>query len=626
MNKRFFKAGTDFYWYGAALLMAMLMACNAMAADRQKSKHDVYFENTDYELHVYRVFGRTEGKTLMLIGGIQGNEPGGFLSADLYVDLCLAKGNLIIVPRANFQSIVQNRRQVNKDMNRTFSGGAKEEGYEFKIVSILKKLIAESDCLLNLHDGSGFYSPEWESDMRNPMRYGQSIIADCDSYMHKKSGRTIELGEMARAVIGDINKHIKNPDHYFHFNNHKTGQVDSLHKEQRGSATYYAVTHCGIPAFGIETNKNLSLAEKVSQHNFAINAFMERLDIIPETPGIYFDRPELQYLLISINNSPPALVANHQTLYVKKGDTLRVAHIEANYKRGLSADFIGEGTYNDLGKNIKVTQSSKILVKKDFFSCGTIHIELGENRRNVAQGISVIDSDDLLSPIFFKVTINGDTRFFPNYGHVDLVRGDLFKLVDVVGTHNGDFYDLTVNFKGFVGDRANNTGEDRGYDIHTGKDLWERYSLDGKGHKYQVVVTKNEETVGKLFVFLNQPVMKYVLFQAGGQSIGGSAGEMFCCKSGDALSLDHTATDFLKVVDVITNVHNNTGVNVFVRFDGSDKEYICGDAIFDISRMVETSHHGTAGGAPSSCSLVVRRGEDVMGNVVLNFTGGKESG
>ncbi len=44
----------------------------------------------------------------MLIGRIQGNEPGGFLSADLYADMSLDTGNLIIVPRANFYSIIMN--------------------------------------------------------------------------------------------------------------------------------------------------------------------------------------------------------------------------------------------------------------------------------------------------------------------------------------------------------------------------------------------------------------------------------------------------------------------------------------------------------------------------------------
>jgi len=44
-----------------------------------KREHLVYFPNTAYELNVYKIYGKGPGKTLMLIGGIQGNEPGGFL-------------------------------------------------------------------------------------------------------------------------------------------------------------------------------------------------------------------------------------------------------------------------------------------------------------------------------------------------------------------------------------------------------------------------------------------------------------------------------------------------------------------------------------------------------------------
>ncbi|RPJ77646.1 MAG: hypothetical protein EHJ94_10615, partial [Deltaproteobacteria bacterium] len=85
-----------------------------------KKSHTVFFEGTDHELHVYKSFGKEPGKTLMLIGGIQGDEPGGFLSADLYADFSLSKGNLIVVPRANFLSIMLNKRKVNQDMNRKF--------------------------------------------------------------------------------------------------------------------------------------------------------------------------------------------------------------------------------------------------------------------------------------------------------------------------------------------------------------------------------------------------------------------------------------------------------------------------------------------------------------------------
>jgi len=72
-------------------------------------------------------------------------------------------------------------------------------------------LIAESDYLLNLHDGSGFYSEKWESDIRNPKRYGQSIIADCDTYYTKKKN-ILYLGDLARKVCKTVNAQIKCPD------------------------------------------------------------------------------------------------------------------------------------------------------------------------------------------------------------------------------------------------------------------------------------------------------------------------------------------------------------------------------------------------------------------------------
>ncbi len=37
----------------------------------------VFQANTEHELHVYRVFGDEPGNTIMIIGGIQGDEPSG---------------------------------------------------------------------------------------------------------------------------------------------------------------------------------------------------------------------------------------------------------------------------------------------------------------------------------------------------------------------------------------------------------------------------------------------------------------------------------------------------------------------------------------------------------------------
>ena len=472
----------------------------------QKRVHSVFFEGTDHELNVYRIHGKNPGKTLLLIGGIQGDEPGGFLSADHYADLSLARGNLIVVPRANFHSIILKRRKINEDMNRKFAGDRKNN-YEAKIVAILKKLIKESDCLLNLHDGTGFFSDKWEGPDKNPKRYGQSIIADTDVFVSPKTGESVNLEELAKTVAGKINKDIENPEHHFNFNNHKTSDKASLHKEQRKSATYYALYSCGVPAFGIETSKSLSLETKVRHHNLAINAFMEQLGIVPETPGINLESPQLRYLVIAINETLPVVVKSNQVLHVKSGDSIMISHIEANYQRGLTADIKNYGTFNDLRKKVTINAPTEVVVRKDYYPCGKINISIANSSKVASTGVFVSGERVSSSPAlkFFKLKINGVAQLFKNFEYVDITRGDTLEIVEVISDFKKPSR-LVVNFKGFVGDTKKNTGEDRGYVIKTDKDLWKRYSLDKKGKRYQIVVKHLNDVVGKLFVRLNDSV------------------------------------------------------------------------------------------------------------------------
>ena len=148
------------------ILICFYVFCFAfIAADSaiaQKRTYTVFFEGEDNELHVYKINGTEPGKTLMIVGGIQGDEAAGFLAADRYADISLKKGNLIVVPRANFPSILKRERKINEDMNRKFSGDD-AGNYEARVVEVLKKLIKESNCLLNLHEGSGIFSEKWEN-------------------------------------------------------------------------------------------------------------------------------------------------------------------------------------------------------------------------------------------------------------------------------------------------------------------------------------------------------------------------------------------------------------------------------------------------------------------------------
>ena len=487
------------------------------------SLHDVYLANTEHELHIFRIYGKKPGKTLMLIGGIQGDEPGGYLTADLYADMTLKQGNLIVVPRANFYSILFNQRNgMNGDMNRKF--GAKEDSeknMEQEIVSILKKLIDEADCLLNLHEGSGFYNPEWISGMENPGRYGQSLIYDAKTYFSEKKQQTIDLEGLALRVIDRVTPQIENPRYSFKANNHNTVSDDTKHIEQRKSATYYALTWANIPAFGVETSKSIkSNSEKVTLQKLVINSFMEELGIVPETPGLHNEKTELDYVLIKVNDGLPYAVPNGSNLQVESGDEVMITDIIANFDRGLSADFVDMGSYNDTQLPFRIAQPTKVVIRKDSETCGWVDILVKSNdapmlasapqqaahvspaTKPSAPSPKIEISPDKLQALKLLLHVNGEL-ISVNEGDEITVPKD--KVLILKGTRSNISQldkDIFANLKGFAPPKSKNDGNDLNYPIYPKQDLWVRYSKDKKGVLYPIYATYNEKKIGKFWIRL----------------------------------------------------------------------------------------------------------------------------
>ncbi len=515
-----------------------------------KREHLVYFPNTAYELNIYKISGKRPGKTLMLIGGIQGNEPGGFLSADLYADMSLEKGNLIVVPRANFYSIILNQRGPHGDMNRKFSREDISDSMEGKIVTILKKLISESDYLLNLHDGAGYFYPKYINKWRNPMRFGQTIIADCREYRIPGTNRVIKLGEMAQKVINEINPHIGHDLYKFHFMNTRTADKDSHHREQRMSATYYALTKHHIPAFGVETSKFLpSIDLKVRYHNLVINAFKKLFDIIPESPRLVLDKPLLKYLVVSINGQTPIVVKENQPLKLVAGDSINVTHIEANYERGLSLDILGYGGLNDYRKDFVIFRDSTLIVRKDNHKFAEIPIKMSENRLGAGTKAGRAKKID-----YFIIETKGLRILVSNGETLYLVRGDKLKIADVLPSIFASPR-VEVNFKGFVGDWKNNTGEDRGYVIDTGTALIKRYSLHKKGEFYEIIASQEGNILGRIIVRLGPPRLDHLILKVNNN-------RHHFLRSEDTISL--SLQDKICLEEFQTNLYSKRGIHLYI--------------------------------------------------------------
>lgn len=541
------------YAFGAAFFL-IFFAGNGFC----KTLHEVYFKDTEYELNVYKIYGAEKGKTLMIIGGIQGDEPGGYLSADLYADMALRKGNLIVVPRANFFSIIAHKRAINWDMNRRFVLANSKEYYEDKIVEILKGLMSQSEFFLNLHEGSGFFRESYEGDLKNPMRFGQSIIADADSYFSKEKGADIFLGDMARKTAGRVNEKIDNPQYHFRFNNHRTFEKNTSHPEQKKSATFYALSTHGIPAFGIETSKEIKDIEaKVRMQTMVINAFIDEFGIIPENPKVALEPPRLKYVMLSVNEGlggiQNIMARDGDEIKVRKGDRIKIFQIEANYERGLSVDILNIGTANDLNKEFEIDVSTKAIVRKDSFTCGEIIIAVSDVQD---AGVKNALPPSVQSSKFkyLIVEINGLRQVLSQEEHLKIIKGDKMKLLDVV-VDGISANDLVVNFLGFVGNKMKNTGEDRGYLINTAKDLWLKYSKGGNGLEYTVAISYKDKKIGQVFIDMEEPKLNYIVVKHG------QGGKRWYA-DGDTIAV--TAKDTLEVVDIKTNVRGNAGIKVNV--------------------------------------------------------------
>lgn len=563
----------------AFLLCSLAQAAQVPAPEAGRDRqHLVFWPNSPQELEVYKIYGRREGPTIMIMGGIQGDEPGGFLSADLYADLALKRGNLIVVPRANFKSIIQSHRGPDGDMNRKFDGDLGQDPDQAR-VEILKELMAESDLLLNLHDGSGYYRPTWENDLANPNRYGQCIIADADSYTDPKSGRTLPLGDYARQVVARVNEDIADDLYKFHFLNTNTAASDSEHKEQRKSATYYALTQVGIPAFGLETSKQLpNLEMKIHQHNLAVNAFMEIFGVEVEQPRIQLDPPVLGYAVISINEGLPIAVADGQTLEVKKGDRLEIVHIGANYDRGLSVDVLGLGGFNDIRLPLTITAPTSVVVQKDHLKFGRINIDLlptdyaglsprllGDARVQPPRaGTPVVtaeakakDAPSRLEPkpgpkpvatppslpakdgaLTFLLEVDGQPTELAVGGELVIPAGARLKMVSIKGDNLPQ--KLVMNLRGFVpADKTGyNNGEDRGTTADTATDMLPAFSRGGWGQVYDLNAELGKDIVATAAIKIQSPRLESVTFTVNGQRHTMKLGGRFGIAPGTAVTVE----------------------------------------------------------------------------------------
>ncbi|MDF1881585.1 succinylglutamate desuccinylase/aspartoacylase family protein [Sulfurimonas sp. MAG313] len=230
------------------------------------------FDNFDF----YKKEGNVSGATLLIFGGIHGNEPGGYFAASILAQhYTITKGNLWIVPNTNKDSILHYKRSLHGDMNRKFSNISNSDK-DLDTIKEIKELITsqEVDLVLNLHDGHGFFRQKYQNTIFNPGAWGQTCVIDQIKLDNNHS--FADLGCIAQKVSDKLNQHLLQEHHGFNVRNTKTKKKNN---EMKHSLTYFAINH-NKPSFAIETSKELrTTSQKVYYQLRAIEAFMQIMGI-----------------------------------------------------------------------------------------------------------------------------------------------------------------------------------------------------------------------------------------------------------------------------------------------------------------------------------------------------------
>ena len=233
----------------------------------------LFASNTPFDL--YKKETNPTQHTLLIVGGIHGDEPGGYFApAVLEKYYKIKSGNLWIIPNLNVDSIIANTRGINGDMNRKFNVIDKKDK-DLLSVNRVKEIILEKrvDLILNLHDGFGFYRDIYEDAVFNPNSWGQATIIDQEK-IDDKFGNLDEIANQVNKMVN--NEGLYQDFHTFGVKNTKTKQKD---EQMQQSLTFFAVTH-NKPAFAIETSKNITeLTYKVIYQLKSIEEFMKIMNI-----------------------------------------------------------------------------------------------------------------------------------------------------------------------------------------------------------------------------------------------------------------------------------------------------------------------------------------------------------
>ncbi|MDS1370154.1 M99 family carboxypeptidase catalytic domain-containing protein [Aliarcobacter butzleri] len=370
------------------------------------------FAVTNRDFSIYKKESQTPSHTLLIIGGIHGDEPGAYFAPAFFEKYYkITKGSVWVIPNINGDSIIANQRGIYNDMNRKFSVIEKDDP-DYFIIERVKKIILDKkvDLILNLHDGHGFYRETHENAIFNPKAWGQATIIDQDKINGlDKFG---DLDKIATQVKNNLNKDKLFQE--FHSFGVKNTQTKFKDEQMQLSLTYFAITN-NKPAFAIETSKNITdLTEKVIYQLKSIEEFMKIMDIEFQRDFDINNYEEVKKRLFDFGevkiNENIAFDLN-DTRKILRFIPLKKENNEFKFENALGATKIVDNKYELYIGNINVTNLfPQIFDVKEYKDSIKIEVDGKVINTKLGEIIDVKNSFKIVKNDFFRVNVIGFSK------------------------------------------------------------------------------------------------------------------------------------------------------------------------------------------------------------------------
>ncbi|MFY4843150.1 M99 family carboxypeptidase catalytic domain-containing protein [Aliarcobacter butzleri] len=370
------------------------------------------FAVTNRDFSIYKKESQTPSHTLLIIGGIHGDEPGAYFAPAFFEKYYkITKGSVWVIPNINGDSIIANQRGIYNDMNRKFSVIEKDDP-DYFIIERVKKIILDKkvDLILNLHDGHGFYRETHENAIFNPKAWGQATIIDQDKINGlDKFG---DLDNIATKVKNNLNKDkLFQEYHSFGVKNTQTKFKD---EQMQLSLTYFAVTN-NKPAFAIETSKNITdLTEKVIYQLKSIEEFMKIMDIEFQRDFDINNYEEVKKRLfdfgeVKINENIAFDLSDSRKIL--RFIPLKKENNEFKFENSLGATKIVDNKYEVYIGNINVTNLfPQVFDIKEYKDSIKIEVDGKVINTKLGEVIDVKNSFKIVKNEFFRVNVIGFSK------------------------------------------------------------------------------------------------------------------------------------------------------------------------------------------------------------------------